>query len=154
MKFIAAPLLKTFGFRSTLLVNGLASCCLMAAIGFFTQATPLILIFGVLFCTGLLRSLQFTSFNSIAYSDIETSDVGRANGLYTVMQQLSMAMGVAVAAMTLDLAQIWRGATELGQSDYAMAFYVIAAFAFLGLPSLLLLKPNAGSSTSGHRLRD
>jgi EmrB/QacA subfamily drug resistance transporter len=152
MKFAATRLLKRFGYRQLLLVNGLVSCALMAANGLFTQETPLLLIFVILVTGGLSRSMQFTSLNSIAYADIANKDIARANGIYTVMQQLSLTLGVAAAAMALDLSQLLRGhATDLVPQDFSFAFFVVAATGLLAIPQFYRLPANAGEAMSGHR---
>ena len=152
MKFAATRLLKRFGYRQLLLVNGLVSCILMAANGLFTRETPLLAIFVILVTGGLSRSMQFTSLNSIAYADIANKDIARANGIYTVMQQLSLTLGVAAAAMALDLSQLLRGhATDLIAQDFSFAFFVVAAAGLLAIPQFYRLPANAGESMSGHK---
>ena len=150
MKFLAARSLKRWGYRQLLVFNGVFSSVMMAASGLFTPNTPFIVMVMVLLFGGLLRSLQFTSLNSIAYADVSTQEVGPANGLYTVAQQLSLALGVSVAALTLEAAQFLRGAEMLGRSDFAVAFFVVA---FVGLMSTIFfarLPQDAGANLSGH----
>ena len=150
MKFVAAGLLKRFGFRRLLIVNGVVSCVFMAAMAMFTATTPLAVMYVVLLAGGLARSLQFTSLNSIAFSDIPNAAIARANGLYTVAQQLSLALGVALAAVVLETSQYLRAAADLGQRDFAAAFLVVAVGGLLAIPTFLKLKPSAGDAVSGH----
>ena len=152
MKFAASRLLKRFGYRQLLLVNGVVSCVLMALTGFFTRETPMLVMFVILVTGGLSRSMQFTSLNSIAYADISNKDIARANGIYTVMQQLSLTLGVTTAAMALDVSQFLRGhATDLVPADFSFAFFVVAAAGLLAIPQFYRLPFNAGESMSGHR---
>ena len=152
MKFLAAQSLKRWGYRQLLMVNGFAASVLMAASGLFTPATPFVLMMAVLLLAGLLRSLQFTSLNSIAYADVSSIEIGRANGLYAVAQQLSLALGVAVAALTLEVAQFWRDAHDLVRSDFAVAFFVVAAVGFISTLFFARLPANAGANLSGHEV--
>jgi EmrB/QacA subfamily drug resistance transporter len=151
MKFGAGKILRTFGYRRLLIVNGVLSCVCMAAIGSFTPAMPMVVMMVILLAGGFARSMQFTALNSIAYADVSNAQVARANGLYTVMQQLSLALGVAVAATVLDVSQYFRGATQLATVDFAAAFLVVSLG---GLASIMLftkLPLYAGASLSGHR---
>lgn len=151
MKFGAGQILRAFGYRRSLIVNGLISSVFMAATGLFTPAMPYAVMMFILLAGGFSRSMQFTALNTIAYADVTTAQVARANGLYTVMQQLSLALGVAVAATVLDVSQWARGATELVTADFAVAFFVVS---FGGLASIYLFKrlpANAGASLSGHK---
>ncbi|MEO9168934.1 MAG: MFS transporter [Aestuariivirga sp.] len=150
MKFLAARILRTFGFRQMFLVNGVVACGFMAVCALFTQATPGYVIALTLLLGGLSRSLQFTSLNTIAYADIANPDIARANSLYTVNQQLSMAMGVAIAALLLD-GSVWiRGASELSQVDFAATFVTISLLGLVALPFYYRLRPAAGAGISGH----
>jgi len=151
MKFLAARMLKQFGYRHLLLFNGAISCGLMAAMGLFTAVTPLLVIYAVLVFGGLTRSLQFTALNSIAYADIRNEDIARANGLYTVVQQVSLAVGVALAAIILELSQWLRGTQVLDQHDFAAAFIVLALGGLLAIPAFAKLPRDAGAAMSGHR---
>ena len=150
MKFLTARMLRTYGFRQLFLVNGVISCGFIAACALFTQTTPAAIIAAVLLLGGLSRSLQFTSLNSIAYADIANADIARANAVYTVNQQLSLAMGVAFAALMLDGSLWWRGADDLSQVDFAITFVVIGLLGLFALPSFYRMKQTAGSAISGH----
>ena len=58
MKFTASTALRWFGFRQTLVVNGLISGAFLAACALFTPSTPHWLLLLILLAGGFLRSLQ------------------------------------------------------------------------------------------------
>jgi EmrB/QacA subfamily drug resistance transporter len=149
MKFTAARILRRFGFRTALLVNGVISTVFLAGQGLFTRQTPHLVILAVLLAAGFFRSLQFTALNAISYSDIAQRDMGRATSLYSVAQQLSLAMGVACAAFVLEAAQHLRGDSALAVNDFAIAFFVIAVVSGLSIFSYLRLPADAGAEVSG-----
>lgn len=150
MKLFAAQSLKRWGYRQLLMVNGIAASVMMAVNGLFYPAMPFVLMVIILWLAGLLRSMQFTSLNSIAYADVTSEDVGRANGLYTVAQQLSMALGVAVAALTLEASQFVRGSENLVSADFAVAFFVVATIGLISIFFYMRLPAGAGANLSGH----
>jgi EmrB/QacA subfamily drug resistance transporter len=151
MKFGAGSILRRFGYRNLLIVNGLLSCLLTASLGFLSPHMSYILMMLLLLAGGVSRSMQFTALNSIAYADVTTAQVSKANGLYTVMQQLSLAMGVAVAATVLDVSQWWRGATDLAVVDFSAAFIIVSLGGIFSSYLYMRLPLNAGASLSGHR---
>ena len=122
----------------------------MAAMGLFTPSMTYMVMMLILLAGGVSRSMQFTALNSIAYADVSTAQVSKANGLYTVMQQLSLALGVAMAATVLDVSQWLRGATELATADFAAAFFLVSAGGLASIILFLRLPANAGASLSGH----
>ena len=152
MKFGAGALLRRFGYRNLLIVNGLMSCVLTASLGLLSPTMSYAVMMFILLVGGVMRSMQFTALNSIAYADVTSEQVSKANGLYTVMQQLSLAMGVAVAATILDLSVWWRGAAQLATVDFSVAFFGISLGGLISIYIYRMLPANAGAVLSGHKV--
>jgi len=149
MKFTAARILKRFGFRTVLIVNGIVSAGTLAVQGLFTPETPHLVILTVLLAGGFVRSLQFTSLNALSYSDVSQREMGPATSLYSVAQQLSLAAGIVCAAAVLELAQYLRGDLMLTVSDFAYAFFAVGFISALSVVLHLKLAPDAGAEVSG-----
>jgi EmrB/QacA subfamily drug resistance transporter len=149
MKFTVGRMIRRFGFRDLLIVNSVLCCLSIAAAGFMTSTTPIIVMMAILLVAGFLRSLQFTSLNALAYSDIPAADMARANPVYTVMQQLSLAIGVAVAAAILDLQLWWAGRDQLLAQDFAWDLIIVSVISGTAFFAFLRLPAGAGSSVSG-----
>jgi EmrB/QacA subfamily drug resistance transporter len=148
MKSIASNVLRTFGFRQTLLVNAAFSGIAIAACGTFFPGTPTWVIWLVVLLGGFFPSLQFTSLNSLAYAEIETKDVGRATSLASFIQQVSLGLGVTVAGITLELSQYLNGHASVQWSDFWPAFVVVGLFSFFSMPITARLAHDAGSEIS------
>ncbi|MBL8572827.1 MAG: DHA2 family efflux MFS transporter permease subunit [Hyphomicrobiaceae bacterium] len=151
MKFSARPLLARFGFRTVLIVNGLLAAVSIAASAGFTASTPAVVIMSVLLIGGFFRSLQFSALNALAFSDISHADMSKGTSFSGVVQQLSQSIGVAVAAMVIELSRHLRGETALTQIDFATAFLVIGAIAASSAFLFARLPADAGAEVSGHR---
>src|SRR5690606_22972885 len=102
-KFFAKRVLTVAGFRTTLIVAAVAGALLTFVNGLFTPATPFALIAFVLLVAGFARSFFFTSINALAFADIDNADVSKATAMSAVLQQISLAMGVAVAGTILEV---------------------------------------------------
>ena len=153
MKFGAARIIRGFGFRRLLLLNGLLASLFIAMMGLLTGTTPYVVLAAVLFAGGFLRSLQFTAMNAMSYSDMEHAQMSYATALYTVAQQLSLSAGVVLAAFVLEAAQWWRGELALQPADFTIAFFVVATFSLTALWQFRDLAVDAGSSVAGRRPR-
>jgi MFS family permease len=153
MKFAAAKLIRRFGFRRLLIVNGAVSCAIMATNGLVTAATSYAVLLAILLAGGFVRSLQFTAVNAISYSDIEHDDMSRATSLYTVAQQVSLSIGVAAAAFILEATQYVRGDKAIMAGDFSVAFFAVAAIALISIRQFVFLEPDAGATVSGRRSR-
>ncbi|MBV8103121.1 MAG: DHA2 family efflux MFS transporter permease subunit [Hyphomicrobiales bacterium] len=146
MKFTASTALRWFGFRRTLIVNALISGAFMASYALFTPSTPHWLIFLALLAGGFFRSLEFTALNAISYADIDPPRMSRATSFASVSQQMSGAVGVAVAAVCIEAIQIGFGDQTLYARDLSTAFVLVAIVSSLSTLVFVRLKPDAGGA--------
>jgi len=153
MKPITTPVLRRFGFRKVLLVNGVITGVLIILCGLLAPQTPKLAIIVVLFLHGLSRSMQFTCLATLAFVDIPKGLMSSATSFAAVAQQLSMGMGVAVGAVSLHAAAALRGEMSANPSlmDFHIAFGLVAVLALAGIADSFSLDPNAGAEVSGHR---
>ena len=152
MKAVTTPTLRRFGFRSVMVVNGVVASLSIIACAAISPQTPQALVVALMLIAGLSRSMQFTALNTLAFADIAATQRSSAATLSSMLQQVAMLFGVAVAAAILNLSQIARGQPALDLVDFRIAFLAIgviglvAAFRFLALPR------GAGAEVSGHAL--
>ena len=150
MKPAATITLRRFGFRDTLLGNGLLAVVTLAACALFRPAWPLSAIYGVLLAGGLFRSLQFTAYNTVAYADIPRPRMSAATSLYATIQQLSLTLGVTAGAAGLRISMTALGHARPANADFSFAFALVGAISFLAVPCSLLMTRAAGGDVSGH----
>jgi EmrB/QacA subfamily drug resistance transporter len=150
MKLVAPWLLRRFGFRNVLVVNTLLGSLFIGINALFTQATPHWLMFVVLMAAGFFRSLQFTSVNSLAYADVPGEAISRASTLANVAQQLSLSLGVAVAAFVLEAALGFDHDALPTAREIRIAFVIIAVISVSAALVHLRLSAQAGHALSGH----
>jgi EmrB/QacA subfamily drug resistance transporter len=149
MKFTASTALRWFGFRRTLIVNAVISGAFMASYALFTPSTPHWLIFLALLAGGFFRSLEFTALNAISYADIDPPRMSRATSFASVSQQMSGAVGVAVAAICIQIIQVGFGDKALYARDLSTAFVLVAIISSLSTLIFVRLKPDAGAALAG-----
>lgn len=75
--------------------------------------------------------------------------MSRATSFASMMQQLSLSIGVGTGALLLHLTVAARGGGHLAAGDFAPAFFVIALLAALSALVYLPLAPDAGAEVSG-----
>jgi EmrB/QacA subfamily drug resistance transporter len=144
MKAIGPKLLRRFGFRTVLSYNAACSAAAIIVCGAFIPGTPVWLIWVVVLLSGLFPSLQFMSLNSLAYSDIKTRDVGSATSLASVVQQLSLGLGVAISGIILGLSREVQGHAHLQWTDFWPAFLVVGLLSLCSIPVTRRMPPEAG----------
>ncbi|BAN46123.1 putative drug resistance transporter [Metapseudomonas resinovorans NBRC 106553] len=100
-KPLAKPLLDRLGYRRLLLGNTLLLGAMIASLALIDEATPYPLLLLHLGLLGAVNSMQFTAMNTVTLLDLDDHQASSGNGLLSVVMQLSMSLGVAVAAALL-----------------------------------------------------
>src|SRR6185312_12898739 len=153
MKAVTNPILRRFGMRSVLVVNGAIASASIAACALISPSLPWVLSGAILLAAGASRSMQFTGITFIAFADIEPDERAPASVLSSLAQQISMGMGVAVGALMLNFSRLVRHAPTLGIEDFRIAFVLAALLGAFALIAYGSLAPDAGAEISGHRPR-
>ncbi len=151
MKAIVSRVLGRFGFRRTLVVNAAVAGAAIAIYGAFSPDTPVWLIWFIVLAGGIFPSLQFTGLNSLAYADIPSKDIGRATSVASVIQQVSLGLGVTIAGIVLQVSHRIQGHPTIVWSDFWPAFLVVGLFSVASIPVTLRLPANAGDEIARGR---
>jgi EmrB/QacA subfamily drug resistance transporter len=152
MKPSTTWLLRTFGFRTVLVANGVLVAAGFLACALIGPRTPHAIIAALLFATGLFRSMQFTAFSTLGFADIPAARMSAASTLFSAMRQLNAGIGVALGAVTLAIAQALRGrgGAQVEVADFRIAFLLVAGVSAVALVDSWKLPPDAGAEVSGH----
>jgi EmrB/QacA subfamily drug resistance transporter len=144
MKFVASPIIQRFGFKRVLVVNALLTAVFIALCGLFRADTPIWIMAAILVIGGFFRSLQFTAVNTLTYADLGSKDMSRASSFAAMAQQLGISLGVACAAVTLNLSMSLRGGSELALVDIIWGFVAIGLITAASAISFSRLPVDAG----------
>jgi EmrB/QacA subfamily drug resistance transporter len=149
MKPAAQRALRLFGFRDTLIWNGVLSGVMLIACAAFRPTWPAAAIYCVLLVGGFLRSLQFTAYNTLAYGDVPRAQMSAATSLYTAGQQLAATIGVSVGALALEVSRTLAGHGTPENSDFSAAFVVVGLMTLAAAPIALFMPVTAGDDLTG-----
>ena len=151
VKPLTTPILRRFGFRTTMLANGLLQAATMLACATLQPGTPTPVIFALLALSGASRSLQFTAFNTLAFADVPQPSMAPANTMFSVAFQLSLASASPLAALILHAATALSNERGLpGIPAFQAAFVALAALMVAATLFTLRLPRTAGATISGH----
>jgi EmrB/QacA subfamily drug resistance transporter len=153
MKVASPRILRRYGFRRTLVWNGLIASAFLAVCAAFRPSWPMLAIYAVLLAGGFFQSLQFTAYNTVAYADIPQARMSHATSFYATFQQLMLSMGICFASGTLAASMAWSGHGHPHLSDFSVAFLTVTAISITASPVCLRLSENAGNAMSGYRPR-
>ena len=149
IKPVTTPILRRFGFRNTMLGNGIIQAAGMAACALLTPQTPTPAIVVLLVICGASRSMQFTALSTLGFADVPQPAMTTANTLVSVVTQLAIGIGVALGAMALQAAAQLRG--EVGDpslADFHAAFLVMATLMIATVIDAARLPSSAGANVA------
>lgn len=130
-----------FNFWRVLFISSLFSALFIAIIAFFTASTNYIMMVSILFIGGLMRSTFFSGINALTYGEIDIENMSHATTLSTVAQQISLALGVAVGGMVLEIL-LKQYPPKLTIFDFQCAFFIMGFVALIS-PLLVLKLPRS-----------
>ncbi len=151
MRLFIRRLLRRYGFRTAMTLNGLTAGILMLACACFRPGWPFWLLSTLLFVMGMAQALQFTAYNTIAYADIPAERMSAATSFYATFQQTTLTFGVCVAAGSLAASRALGDRPGLTLTDFSVGLAVVGIVALMACPIASRLSPDAGSELSGHR---
>lgn len=153
MKAVTSPLLRRFGFRRMLLMNGLLNAATVLGCAWLSPITPNPILIVVLLLAGLTRSMQFTALNTLAFADIGPEQRSAAATWAALLQQVSLSVGIVLATATLEAARLIRGGDAVALTDFQVTFVVLGLIGLASTLSFRHLTTDAGSEVSGHGLK-
>jgi hypothetical protein len=96
-KRIVTPVITRLGYRKTLVVNTILVGAAMATFSLISAQEPLWLTIVQLAFFGCVNSLQFTAMNTVTLKDLDGNEATSGNSLLSMVQMLSLSLGVAAA---------------------------------------------------------
>jgi EmrB/QacA subfamily drug resistance transporter len=145
VKGAAPAVLRRFGFRTVLVANAILGGLSIMACAIFQASTPFALMIAVLMIGGFFRSLQFTSVNALAYAEVPVARMSRATALASVGQQVSLATGVAIGALTVEMVVRLKAEPMIMAADFPPGFLLVGLIAASSALVFLMLPPHAGA---------
>lgn len=144
MKPATSTVLNRLGFKTTLLANGCIAIATIFGCSLLTPDTPKLVIVPLLFVSGLARSMQYTTLNTLAFADVPQPRMSGANTLFSMMNQMGSGLGIAVGAVSLRLGSLLHPTVEAATGrDFQIAFSVVGLLAMAAYLDFYRLAPDA-----------
>ncbi len=152
-KSYANQLLRRFGYKNVLVYDSLLIAISTLTLMALTISTPLWVLLPILFAAGSIRSIQFSALNSLNFADVPREQMNVASTLTSMSQQVTMAAGVSLAAVTLNLSLMLRGAEygALSLFDFRVTLAISAVLALIIMVVYIRMPSNAGANVTGHK---
>jgi EmrB/QacA subfamily drug resistance transporter len=152
-KSFVVPLVRKFGYKNILITN---TVLLAISIGLLAIPGPGISLYyyvPVLLLYGAANSIQLSSMNTLAISDLSNQTAGDGNSMLSVMQQLSITVGVSFSGFLLTLVASTSAIPEGNSSlTFRIVFIVLSIVTLFSTLLFFKLKSNDGDAVSGYHI--
>lgn len=101
-KYLVRRLVPALGYRRLLTGNTLFLGCLVMTLSLVAPDTPFLMIIFILTLIGASNSLHFSAMNTMTLLDLPDAQASSGNAMLSMVMQLSVSMGVAIAAALLQ----------------------------------------------------
>ena len=155
VKPFTSPIIRRFGFRTTIIGSSVAGAALAIAFVVVDCTTPIPVLVLLLVVGGAFRSIGFTAYNSLQFSDVPPELTSGANTFAATTQQIAIGFGIAVAALAVRSMTALADAVAPGSSwlGYRWAFGAIAVLLIVPVVETALLPRHAGAEVAAGRTR-
>lgn len=139
--------IRTIGFRSLLIGATCLTCVCYVSYGTFRPSTPHVQIFITLLLGGLVNSMVMVALQTLGFSQIPKPRMSHAATLNSMVQQLSLSLGVTLGASLVTLVAWTHGgsAQQPSAEDFYPAFGVVGAITLLSLFFFIRLTKDEGA---------
>lgn len=147
IKPLTTPMMRRWGIRRILTVDLSLSVFGFVALALLGPMTASAVIAAVLLLSGALRSIGFSAYNTLAFSDVDPADLSDANAVHAAVQELGSAFGVAVGAVAV--AAFSGVADGLPAGPYSAAFLLLGGLMVVCAAGAFRLPARAGERAVG-----
>ncbi|HEY6516945.1 MAG TPA: MFS transporter, partial [Steroidobacteraceae bacterium] len=151
MKVVTNPIIRRFGMRRILLVNGAITAAGIAACALISPGLPAWLTGAILLLSGASRSLQFSAMTYLSFAEIGPTEHSSASVLSSLAMYVANGVGVALAALLLNFSRLLRHASSLEPFDFRLALVLMGVFGALAVFYYASLPEGTGAELSGER---
>lgn len=143
---IIARVIRRVGFRSLLIGASIMTSVFYVTYSLFTPSMSHVLMFGLLMVGGVCNSMAMVSLNTLGFTEIPRPRMSHATAGASMVQQVSLALGVVMGASLLTLTSHLHGgdANHLTAQDFSPAFVCIGAMTLLSAFAFRRLHPDEG----------
>ena len=144
-KYMVRGLIKRFGYRRLLVTNTLVLGCTIMGFSQVSAATPHVLLLAMLTLIGACNSLQFTAMNTMTLMDLPEDLASSGNAMLSVVMQLAVSMGVAIATALLKGFGVGLGGPAM-LAAFNSTYICVGAVAMLSSTIFLLVPKEANAN--------
>ena len=135
--------IRVLGFRNALIGTAFLTAVFTAAPALFNTDTSLLFVLASFLTVGFFRSAHYVASGALTFAEVAIEEVSRASTLSTVIQQISMSIGISFAGVALFLSG---GTTNtFTPQQFVLPFVSLGLVTLAAVPIYAQLHAQAGS---------
>lgn len=151
MKIIGRKIIKAWGFKNLLVINGILLTLATFLLVFIQIELPRYFLMLILLAYGMSTSLQLTAMNAINYVDVPDKYASDATSMAAAVQQSAWGIGVAIAATLLTFFSNYFGSIPTFTLEaFRCTFISLGCICLLSVPIFVQLNFCDGKHVSRH----
>jgi MFS family permease len=140
-------LLNRWGYRRILVASTAAVSVSMLVFALFDATTPVALIAVAAFVNGVVRSIGYTGFLTLVYSDVPERDMAHGTTLAATVQQVATGFAASAGVVALRVGGVVSHDAGLrSQGAYRIAFVLLAVLGATATLNSLMMPRSAGDA--------
>jgi MFS family permease len=151
MKMLTTPVLRRYGFRRVLVVDGVAAMVTIPLCGLFSPQAHMGPLLVTLVLAGASRSMLMTALQTLSLADIPPQHRAVASTMSSVTMQIVIATSITLSAWVLTASRVLADRPEPMVADFRVALALLCGLGLLAVPSYLRLPHDTGAAVSGQR---
>lgn len=151
MRPMTSLALRRFSVRTVLCAGSVSFAAVLVVCSFMSREWAASAIFMLLLVGGLSRSLSFATLGALAFADVPRPQLAAATSFQGTAQQLMKAVGVTVAAGTIQVTMLMSPGAHAQRWQLASAFIVTALVVLASCPMFMRMSAQAGEGISAAR---
>jgi hypothetical protein len=145
IKPLTTPIIRFFGFKTTLVVSNLVGLLIIAVFAWLGSGVAVVGVLVLLFFSGVFRSIGFSAYNTVQFVDVPAEAMNGANTLSSTLQQVGTALGIATVTLAVRVGQ---GVSPSMHGAFSIAFLIAAAIMLVPLVGSLLMPRGTGDEAT------
>ncbi|MBE2896366.1 DHA2 family efflux MFS transporter permease subunit [Pasteurellaceae bacterium HPA106] len=151
-KPLMRPLLVRLGYRTVLLLSTLMLSVSLLLFGLMSSHTPLAWLLVALVLYGVAMSMLFTATNTLTISEFTDEENSEGATLLSVTQQVGLSLGIAFAAVVLNIYLSLYGQSAVLGAFHA-TFFTVAGLCVVQLWIISRLKRDDGANMNCQKMK-
>jgi EmrB/QacA subfamily drug resistance transporter len=132
-RFIVGPLMKRVHPRRIAMLSTVALAAALLLTAGLKPELPIQVFYAVLFMQGLLVSMPLMIISAAAYVDVPAERIGGATGLYVMLQQVTLSLGLTAGVWAIEVMRLFAHTTPTDERTYKGSLIMLACLALLAL---------------------